>query len=140
MQLPFFVYGTLKQGGPNYMRYLTGHTTSELAAYLEGAVMFTQGPYPFLTREPDLLPPAAVVYGSLISIRPPVYQLVLADLDRLEGYVAGASENLYERVRLDVMTANGPQQAWVYIAGTHALQLIRTGQMRSIPGGVWSTE
>ncbi|RRR74274.1 MAG: gamma-glutamylcyclotransferase [Candidatus Viridilinea halotolerans] len=137
MNLPFFVYGTLKPGEPNYVRYLTGHTTAEIAAHLASAAMFTQGPYPFLTRESDLVLPEAVVYGSLITVRLPVYELVLADLDRLEGYVGGGSANLYERVTLEVMTAAGPQTAWVYLAGNHALALIRSGQMRPVAGGNW---
>lgn len=139
MQLPFFVYGTLKRGEPNYVRYLTGQTAGEVSAYLERAALFTQGPYPFLTQAADLLTPDAKVYGNLITIRPAVYHLVLSDLDRLEGYIEGGTQNLYERVVLTVMSDTGPRPAWVYIAADHALQLIRSGQMRSVPGGIWST-
>lgn len=135
--LPFFVYGTLKRGEPNYVRYLTGQTASESPAALAAAALFTEGPYPFLTQEPDLLAPGDVVHGALISLRLAVYQLVLDDLDRLEGYVAGGRQNLYERVILEVATADGMRQAWVYVAGAQALALIRAGQMRRLPGGVW---
>jgi gamma-glutamylcyclotransferase (GGCT)/AIG2-like uncharacterized protein YtfP len=136
-QLPIFVYGTLKRGEPNYVRYLTGQTAGERPAMLAGAALFTEGPYPFLTQAPDLAGPNDKVYGALISLRSAVYQLVLADLDRLEGYVTGGSQNLYERVTLEVATSSGSRQAWVYIAGAQALALIRVGQMRRIPGGVW---
>jgi gamma-glutamylcyclotransferase (GGCT)/AIG2-like uncharacterized protein YtfP len=135
--LPIFVYGTLKRGEPNYVRYLTGQTAGELPASLAGAALFTEGPYPFLTRELDLLIPGDVVHGTLISLRLSVYQLVMADLDRLEGYVAGGTQNLYERVVLELATAEGSQPAWVYVAGAQALSLIRAGQMRRLSGGVW---
>jgi gamma-glutamylcyclotransferase (GGCT)/AIG2-like uncharacterized protein YtfP len=137
-RLPIFVYGTLKRGEPNYVRYLTGQTAGELAARLAGAALFTEGPYPFLTQEPDLLLPGDEVHGALISLRPAVYQLVMDDLDRLEGYVEGGSQNLYERVVREVVTGAGLQPAWVYIAGAQALALIRAGQMRRVVGGVWS--
>ncbi|MFV9504326.1 MAG: gamma-glutamylcyclotransferase family protein [Oscillochloridaceae bacterium umkhey_bin13] len=135
--LPFFVYGTLKRGEPNYVRYLTGQTASEQAASLPGAALFTAGPYPFLVREPDLVAPTAVVVGELVSLRLAVYQLVLADLDRLEGYVPGGSHNLYERLITTVTTADGPREAWVYVAGAATLAQIRAGQLHHIPSGNW---
>jgi gamma-glutamylcyclotransferase (GGCT)/AIG2-like uncharacterized protein YtfP len=135
--LPFFVYGTLKPGEPNYARYLAGQTASEAEATLPGAALFTEGPYPFLVTAPDVLGPGESVHGVIVALRPPVYELVLADLDRLEGYVPGGAQNLYERVALDVVTSAGPRRAWVYIAGEATLELVRAGRLRHIPGGVW---
>lgn len=137
MQLPIFVYGTLRPGEPNYARYLAGQTASEAPATLAGAALFTEGPYPFLVTAPDLLQGGAIVYGEIIALRPPVYELVMADLDGLEGYVAGGAQNLYEREECEVQTSAGPRRAWVYVAGAATLAQIRAGRLRPIPGGSW---
>lgn len=137
MQLPFFVYGTLRPGEPNYARLLAGQTATEAQATLAGAALFTAGPYPFLVNAPDLAAPHDIVQGSIIGLRPAVYALVLADLDGLEGYVVGGTDNLYERLALDVATSAGPRQAWVYLAGASTLAQIRAGRLRRIPGGAW---
>jgi gamma-glutamylcyclotransferase (GGCT)/AIG2-like uncharacterized protein YtfP len=138
-QLPFFVYGTLKPGEENYLRLLADRTVEETPATLAGAALFTQGPYPFLLTAPDLLLPGDdLVQGVLIASPPAQYGAVLAELDALEGYVAGGADNLYERVVCEVATAGGPRRAWVYVAGASALALIRAGAMRRIAGGVWA--
>jgi gamma-glutamylcyclotransferase (GGCT)/AIG2-like uncharacterized protein YtfP len=138
-QLPFFVYGTLKPGEENYLRLLAGRTVEELPASLAGAALFTQGPYPFLLTAPELLLPGdELVQGALIAVPPAQYAAVLAELDLLEGYVAGAADNLYERVVCEVATAAGPRRAWVYVVGASALALIRAGAMRRVAGGVWA--
>lgn len=137
MQLPFFVYGTLKPGGLNYARYLAGLTVEELPASLPGAALFSPGPFPFLTTEPDLLLPGDVAGGTLITVAPSHYSATLPALDRLEGFTPGGTRNLYERLALDVATAQGPRRAWVYVAGERALRLIRAGRMRRVDGGVW---
>lgn len=138
MQLPFFVYGTLKPGGSNYGRYLAGRTAAELPASLAGAALFSPGPYPFLTLEADLVLPGDVAQGVLITLASGQYAGSLPLLDQLEGYVPGAGDNLYERVALDVSTAAGLRRAWVYVAAAKALRLIRAGRMRRVQGGVWA--
>jgi len=135
--LPFFVYGTLRPGEPNYARLLAGRTASELPATLAGGALFTEGPYPFLVTAPDLARPDELVRGELIAVPAEIYQPVLAQLDELEGYEAGGADNLYERIAIEVDAADGPRQAWVYVAGTAALARIRAGGMRRIPGGEW---
>ncbi|NTU81043.1 MAG: gamma-glutamylcyclotransferase [Chloroflexales bacterium] len=135
--LPLFVYGTLRPGQPNYARYLGGQTAAEAPATLVGAALFTEGPYPFLVTAPDMLRPDDMVRGAIIALRPPVYQLVMADLDDLEGYIEGDTHNLYERIALEVATAEGPRRAWVYVAGAGPLALIRAGELRRVAGGDW---
>jgi gamma-glutamylcyclotransferase (GGCT)/AIG2-like uncharacterized protein YtfP len=137
MQLPFFVYGTLRPGGVSYQQYLVGRTSAETRAVLRGAALFSPGPFPFLTTAPELATPTDVVRGDLIAVHPAFYPEILAALDRLEGFVAGRASNLYERVALEVETASGAQRAWVYLAAERALRLIRQGRMRRIPNGDW---
>ncbi|HMQ31224.1 MAG TPA: gamma-glutamylcyclotransferase [Chloroflexaceae bacterium] len=135
--LPFFVYGTLRPGEHNYARLLAGRTSAEAPAALAGAALFTEGPYPFLVTAPDLAGPGDLVRGDLVALPPALYGPVLAQLDALEGYVAGSAANLYERVVIEVAAADGPRRAWVYVAGAAALARIRSGAMRRIPGGAW---
>jgi gamma-glutamylcyclotransferase (GGCT)/AIG2-like uncharacterized protein YtfP len=136
-QLPFFVYGTLRPGGSNYGRYLAGRTLAEVDASLAGAALFSPGAFPFLTLEPDLAAPDAVAHGTLITVAPAQYAAALPLLDTLEGYTPGGDANLYERIATSVLTAGGPQRAWVYIAAPRALRLIRAGRMRRVAGGRW---
>ncbi len=137
MQLPFFVYGTLRPRGVNYQRYLAGATCEETAALLAGAALFSPGPFPFLTTAADLVNVSEAVRGDLIAVDPPRYQAILVALDHLEGFVPGRATNLYERVALEVATANGTRRAWVYVAAQRALRLIRQGRMRRVDGGDW---
>ena len=55
--LPFFVYGTLRPGGPNYARYLGGSTRTEEPAILRQAMLVTDGIYPYLIIGRDLAGP-----------------------------------------------------------------------------------
>jgi gamma-glutamylcyclotransferase (GGCT)/AIG2-like uncharacterized protein YtfP len=134
-----FVYGTLKPGGRNYLRYLAGRSSAEQQATLAGAALFSPGPFPFLTCEPDLAAPDDLVHGYLIDLSPAAYVATLAELDQLEDYTPGAANNLYERVEAEVSTATGPRRVWVYVASAKALRLIRADRMRRVPGGVWET-
>jgi len=137
MNLPFFVYGTLKRGEPNYARYLAGHTVSETPATLPAAALYTAGPYPFLVQTPELVAPGELVHGTLVTVRPSEYAAVVAHLDDLEGYRPGAEGNLYERIVVTIQTAAGPQTAYVYIAGAETEQEIRAGVLRKVEGGNW---
>ncbi|MFN3373531.1 MAG: gamma-glutamylcyclotransferase, partial [Chloroflexus sp.] len=73
----------------------------------------------------------------LMEVAPARYQPVLALLDELEDFMPGRAGNLYERVVITVQTANGPREAWVYVAGAGAEETIRQGRLRLIDGGVW---
>jgi gamma-glutamylcyclotransferase (GGCT)/AIG2-like uncharacterized protein YtfP len=140
MNHPFFVYGTLKPGEPNYARFLAGHTASEEPASLAGAALFTPGPYPFMVTEPDLAAPDERVLGSLISVADEDYPAILAQLDSLEGYAEGGADNMYERLLVTVETAGGQRLAWLYVAGAYALAQIRAGELRRVAGGDWRSD
>lgn len=137
MNHPFFVYGTLKPGEPNYARLLAGRTAGEELASLPGAALYSAGHYPYLTMEPDLVGPGERATGVLISVPAADYTRITAVLDELEGYVEGGADNMYERLLLTVEAASGPRRAWVYVAGAAALAQIRAGELPHIPGGDW---
>ncbi|MEE4544412.1 gamma-glutamylcyclotransferase family protein [Streptomyces sp. V4-01] len=131
-RLPFFVYGTLLRGQRNHA-LLAGRVRSWTAAVLPGALLFDGPGYPFAVADPA---GRGRVRGELVGIAEESYDLVLADLDRLETYVPGAPGNLYERVRRAVTGERGAQEAWVYLANEPlAAQLLAHG--RRIDGGDW---
>jgi gamma-glutamylcyclotransferase (GGCT)/AIG2-like uncharacterized protein YtfP len=140
MHYPFFVYGTLKPGESNYPRLLAGRTLGEEPASLRGAALYTAGPYPFMVTDQDLVAPGERVSGALIGVAEADYAVVMVVLDRLEGYQGTGMPNTYERVLLPVDTAGGPRQAWVYLAGAEALNLIRAGQLRQLSDGNWQSD
>lgn len=140
MHHPFFVYGTLKPGEPNYARFLAGRTRGEESASLSGAALYSAGSYPYLVAEPDLAAPDERVDGTIISVADDDYTTVLAQLDGLEGYTEGGTANLYERLLMMVDTAAGPCVAWVYVAGTESLARIRAGDLPKVPDGNWQSD
>ncbi len=138
MQLPLFVYGTLKPGESNYARFLAGQTSAEHPAQISGAELYTEGVYPYLVITPGLVRPTAQVYGMLITLRPEVYGTALTRVDGLEDYIAGNPNNWYERIKHPVQIDNRKVMAWVYIAGPRTLAAIQAGRFRKIPGEAWS--
>jgi len=116
-----FVYGTLRPGQSNYRRLLADRTVREVPASAKGLALYSNG-FPYAV--PQL---GARVIGDLITIKPELYQEVLADLDRLEGYRPGHPDHShYIRTTRSVVVVNHTPNggaweafhtAWVYIAG-----------------------
>ncbi|MFD8966536.1 gamma-glutamylcyclotransferase family protein [Streptomyces sp. NPDC059568] len=133
-ELPFFVYGTLRPGEPNYDLCLRGRTAHEEPARLEGALLYDGPGYPYVIED------RGTVVGDLITAKPGQYGELLAVLDELEEYVApGDPANVYERVARDVLSAGGTTvSAWVYFAAPRVAHELRArGQV--IAGGDWLT-
>ena len=94
MQLPFFVYGTLRAGQSNATLLRGAARTRD--AKLGGAQMFDLGPYPMIIAG------EGEVWGELIEIEPDKYAAILKSLDRLESVDGNHPENpdaLYCRLR-----------------------------------------
>jgi gamma-glutamylcyclotransferase (GGCT)/AIG2-like uncharacterized protein YtfP len=125
----FFVYGTLRPGQPNFGRI------SRLVAEVEPAmlphhVLYGHGlPFPYAT------PGAGRVVGDLLRIRPGWIEGALRILDLLEGYRGEGLRNHYERRAASVVTADGRQAAWVYLAS--ASVLVRLTPDQALPSGDW---
>ncbi|UNO42114.1 gamma-glutamylcyclotransferase [Streptomyces sp. MST-110588] len=132
-RLPFFVYGTLRPGGIHYAWALRGRTASEEPAQVGGALLFDGPGYPYAVAGPA----GAVVHGDLVLPRAADHDEVRAVLDRLEGYVPGARQNVYERVAVTAVRADGGTvRAWMYLAGEPLATRLRAGGTL-IPGGDW---
>ncbi|MEI7643119.1 MAG: gamma-glutamylcyclotransferase family protein [Chloroflexales bacterium] len=140
MPYPFFVYGTLKPGEPNYTRFLAGRTVAEESASFVGAALYSAGAFPYLVTEPDLAAPAERVSGTIISVADEDYAATLAQLDGLEGYTQGGTNNTYERLLVTVDAAEGARPVWIYVAGTAIQAEIRAGHLPKIPGGHWQSD
>ncbi|MET8895911.1 gamma-glutamylcyclotransferase family protein [Streptomyces albogriseolus] len=133
MNLPFFVYGTLRPGEINHDRFLRGRTTREEPGLLRGAVLYEGPGYPYAVEAPE-----GEVRGELVTARPQAYEELLALLDRLEEYVPGDPRNLYDRVaRPVVREADGTAvRAWVYVAAPAVGARLRARGTR-VEGGNW---
>ena len=115
-QLPVFAYGTLRNGEPNYVRYLKGQTSKEEPATLAGARMYDAGPFPYVDYDPTNPFPDSRVVGELMHLPAATYREVLARLDELEGYQPGSPGNHYERIATDVRRGDGTSvRAWIYV-------------------------
>lgn len=115
-QLPFFVYGTLLPGQPNYV--LWQHAIQHLEpAGLAGSALFDLDWYPMVVDWPG-----SRVEGLLVSVEAQAYPAVLSRLDFLEGYdQAEPAASDYRRERRVVTLSGGrPVVAWVYL-GRRAL-------------------
>ncbi|MCL6301304.1 gamma-glutamylcyclotransferase family protein [Streptomyces kronopolitis] len=132
-RLPFFVYGTLRPGEANHARILRGRTAAEEPAHIRGALLYDGPGYPYATDGPA----DAVVHGDLVRPRDADYDEVRAVLDRLEGHVPGAPDNLYERVPIDAVPADGRTvRAWVYLAAAPLAARLRS-TAAPLAGGDW---
>jgi gamma-glutamylcyclotransferase (GGCT)/AIG2-like uncharacterized protein YtfP len=136
VQLPFFVYGTLRPHQGNYERFLEGRTASEIPGFLDSHALFAAG-IPYVVESTS----DAVVVGDLVFVLPSDYDEVLADLDRLEGYSPrrGADCHYQRHARpVRYLDADGDEAtvvAWVYLAGPSARASL-AGTM-PVPGGDW---
>ncbi len=140
MNYPFFVYGTLKPGEPNYARFLAGRTIGEEPAEIGGAALYTAGPYPYLVTEPDLARPEERVRGTILAVADADYSTTMAELNSLEGYAEDGAANMYERLLVTVDVAGGTREVWIYVAGAEALEQIRAGELRRVADGDWQSD
>ncbi|WP_343075575.1 gamma-glutamylcyclotransferase family protein [Streptomyces genisteinicus] len=135
VELPFFVYGTLRPGERNHALFLAGRTAGERDAVLHGALLYEGPGYPYAVDDPA--GPGRVA-GTVVTAAPGEHAGLLRTLDELEEHIApGHPRNLYERVVREVVREDGtPQRAWVYLAAAGvARELAADGA--PIPGGDW---
>lgn len=109
--LPFFVYGTLLPGQPNYDVWRS-EIVDTRPAEIAGCRLFDLGYYPLLVDSPG-----GAARGLVVTLAPTNYDAIVAVLDRLEGIDASAHGlSIYRRERRIVCLAGGEAVvAWVYI-------------------------
>lgn len=102
-----FVYGTLRTGQSNFVRMLSGRVNKIVAATAKG--MLYDLPFGY----PAMLEGDGEVVGELMEFNDAD---LLHDLDRLEGYMPGNLNNIYERKWISVHTSQGENfECWVWI-------------------------
>jgi gamma-glutamylcyclotransferase (GGCT)/AIG2-like uncharacterized protein YtfP len=108
--LKVFVYGTLKPGEVNYLKYCSGKVLNQERAVTQGQLFALPMGYPAMTLG------NSPVHGYLLSFTD--FQ-VLSKLDELEGYqpTRQISQNLYNRQEIDIFNLQGQPLglAWVYL-------------------------
>lgn len=137
-QLPFFVYGTLLPGQPNYHLWAKAIHTEE-PAILPGGRLYDMaqlglGQYPMVVEEVQVAGGRWQVIGVLVEVEASYYKAVLRTLDLLEDYrPLQPEQSFYHRVRRVVTLHNGRQRvAWVYIG-----RAVTVAGLEPIPGGNW---
>jgi gamma-glutamylcyclotransferase (GGCT)/AIG2-like uncharacterized protein YtfP len=110
--LPFFVYGTLLPGQPNFGLWQHAIVRCQPAA-LHGAFLFDHGFYPMMIEGMN----GGQVNGLVVYVQSRLYGSVLRDLDYLEGYdPAQHGMNDFSRVKRVVRLITGQKAvAWVYV-------------------------
>jgi gamma-glutamylcyclotransferase (GGCT)/AIG2-like uncharacterized protein YtfP len=101
-----FVYGTLRKG-EKYSYYLHEAECLEENCAMKGQLYDTGWGYPALVSESSKKP----VKGELYRVT----SEQLKELDKLEDYEENGTNNLYERILAKVATAEGEEEAIVYV-------------------------
>lgn len=139
--LPFFVYGTLCPGQPNYW-LIRGRTLAERPGRVRDLCLFSVGSFPMAIARSQL--PAFVhpkqplsewLHGYLMVPHPQHYARLVADLDQLENYFPGQlDQSEYHRVMCEVVQADQTiTAAWIYLGNPAYLR----PEMPLIPDGDW---
>jgi len=126
--LKVFVYGTLRKGERNAY-HLNDATYLHGNAWAEGTLYDTGHGYPvmFLNHSHNA---SDIVYGEVYDID----MDILGSIDKLEGYIPGRTNNLYERVKARVYTDDGVlDDVITYVAGEtlqHSEDIIPLGDWK----------
>lgn len=118
-----FVYGTLRNHERN-SHYLWEAERIARQAWISGTLFDTGYGYPTFRLGGE-----GTVYGELYKLNEDTLQKVNA----LEGFKENGTNNLYDRVKVSVQTANEAVDALVYTAGpglSHCKVLIEGGDWK----------
>lgn len=132
--LPFFVYGTLLPGQPNYALWRAA-VVRVMAATLPGARLYDMGAFPLLLETSQPQDPPSTVRGAVVEVRADAYEAILRRLDALEQVnLDQPMQGPYRRVERVVQLDDGAtRRAWAYVGN----RWLRTTQPL-IPDGDWA--
>jgi gamma-glutamylcyclotransferase (GGCT)/AIG2-like uncharacterized protein YtfP len=124
-----FVYGTLKPGECNYLRYCEGKVVDALPAIARGQLFALPIGYPAMVAG------EGTVYGFLLCF---ANSAILDDLDRLEDYhpQREPTENEYQRQEIEICDRHLKPlgTAWTYFM---LRDRVRTLGGIWLPDGTW---
>lgn len=119
-KIKLFVYGTLRRHESNHDLVGKAECIAE-QAWVYGELFDTKNGYPTL-----VLNEKGKVYGELLEIN----NNLLPEIDRLEDYIPGRENNLYDRTETTVYTDGGKTTALIYVSVNHH-------EMPKIKDGDW---
>ncbi len=127
-RLPFFVYGTLLPGQPNYDLWAQYILSKQTAVFANGRLL-DLGNYPMLVEKGN-----DPVKGMVVTIKPAAYEAVTSRLDHLEGYDPhNPNKSEYVRMERHVYLADGTAvNAWVYLG-----QILISDNIPLVNNGDW---
>lgn len=124
-----FVYGTLKPGECNYLRYCEGKVVDACPAIARGRLFALPAGYP------AMISGEGRVYGFLLRFSD---SAILADLDQLEDYHPGRdrAQNEYQRESIAIFDLNFKplDTAWAYFM---LPDRVRSQGGIFLPDGTW---
>ena len=127
--LPFFVYGTLLPGQPNYR--LWGDSISRMEyGRIKDCQLFDMGAYPMMVESKE-----KYVHGMLVFVIPEHTNEMIIKIDELEGYDPEKhGESAYNREMREVeLESKKTVTVWVYLGHKKYIY-----QERPVPGGKWA--
>jgi len=110
-RLPFFVYGTLIPGQPNYYLWKDSIVTTK-KGLIKNYQLFDMGHYPMITESNG-----KNVSGMLMYIKTEDYDQMTKIIDNLEGYNPEKhGSSAYNREIREIELEDGKlEKAWIYI-------------------------
>lgn len=127
--LKVFVYGTLKPGESNYLRYCAGKVVEEISAIAYGQLFALPVGYPAMTIGDR------PIHGYLLTLDPHL----LETLDTLEDYHPHRllEENYYNRSEIEIFTPDGQSLGlgWAYFM---TVEKIKSLGGIPIPSNCWN--
>ena len=110
-KLPFFVYGTLIPGQPNYYLWKDSIVDTK-NGLIRNYQLFDMGHYPMIVEAEGIS-----VNGMLMHVRTEDYDRITKIIDNLEGYNPEShGSSAYNREIRDIELEDGEiEKAWIYI-------------------------
>jgi len=110
-RLPFFVYGTLIPGQPNYYLWKDSIVDTK-NGLIRNHQLFDMGHYPMIVQSEG-----NNVHGMLMYVKDEDYEKITKIIDNLEGYnPENHGSSAYNREMRDIEVYSGElEKAWIYI-------------------------
>ena len=113
-RLPFFVYGTLIPGQPNYYLWKDSIVDTK-NGLIRNHQLFDMGHYPMIVQSEG-----NNVHGMLMYVKDEDYEKITKIIDNLEGYnPENHGNSAYNREMRDIEVYSGElEKTWIYIGST----------------------
>ena len=128
------MYGSLRAGKGNWRYYVAPHKHSSKTITIPGYTMYGQTGFPYVTKD-DTGKNSIVADVVEFEAEGHEWNTVLHELDNLEGYDNPGELNHYDRHVVLIEGENGPEEAYIYLAGGLAADV--PSRLPVVEGGDW---